>query len=150
MSTRREHVLQVCAARPGAEQGYPFGDRSAVFTVGGRMFAVVGLDGEPGRLTVKCEPGLAAALVTEHVAVVPGYHMDKRHWITLTLDDTVPADLVDDLVSGSHELVVDGLPGRLRPAGPRGRWTARPASTGGRPGRPAPADGTGRARSTAP
>lgn len=115
MSSRREHVLEVCTALAGAALGHPFGDGTAVFPVGGKMFALVGLDDEPGRLTVTCEPGYAAALVAEHEAVVAGYHMDKRHWITVTLADSPPVELVDELVAESHELVVAGLPRRLRP-----------------------------------
>ena len=115
MSTRRDDVLARCAALPGAESGFPFGDGTTVFTVGGKMFALVGLDDEPGRFTVKCEPGYAVALIAEHEAVVPGYHMDKRYWITVPLGSAPPVELVDDLVAESHELVVGGLPTRLRP-----------------------------------
>lgn len=109
--------MGVCSGLPGALLSHPFGDATAVFTVGGKMFALVGLDDEPGRLTVKCEPGYAATLVAEHEAVVPGYHMDKRHWITVTLGAQPPAELVDELVAESHELVVAVLPKRRRPTG---------------------------------
>lgn len=70
------------------------------------MFAAIG-SGEGGidRITVKCDPERAEVLVGEHEHIVPGYHMNKRHWITIDLDGSVPLELVEDLVDDSHFLV---------------------------------------------
>ena len=132
-------MLARCATLPGAECGFPPGDGTGVFTVEGTMSA---LDDEPGRLTVKCEPGYAVALIAEHEAVVPGHHMDERHWITVTLGSAPPVELVDDLVAESHELVVGvqptrgGTPDRADPGGGCRSSTERSSGTRLTPPRP--------------
>jgi predicted DNA-binding protein (MmcQ/YjbR family) len=78
------------------------------------MFALTALDALPLTVSLKCEPPLAEALRAEHSAVRPGYHLNKRHWITVTLDDSLPDALVLGLLEDSYELVVDGLPKRER------------------------------------
>jgi predicted DNA-binding protein (MmcQ/YjbR family) len=84
------------------------------FKVGGKMFALTALDTRPLTVSLKCEPSLAEALRAEHSAVRPGHHLNKRHWITVTLDDSLPDELVLGLLKESYELVVDGLPKRER------------------------------------
>ena len=80
-------------------------------------------------MSLKCEPSLAEALRAEHSAVRPGYHLNKRHWITVTLDDTLPDELVLGLLEDSYELVVDGLRKRerdlVRSRAPKPRMPAR-------------------------
>jgi len=78
------------------------------------MFALVSLSGTPGALSVKQEPELARALVASHAAIVPGYHLDKRHWVTVTLDGSIDPDVVIWLIEDSHELVLTSLPRRVR------------------------------------
>ncbi len=109
----RARLRRACLALPGAEEGFPFGPEVAVFKVGGRMFAYVPAD-DPPRVTVKCEPALAP----EHraawpTAVAPGYHMNKRHWNTITCDGTIPADVVRAMIEDSWDLVVERLPRRV-------------------------------------
>ena len=67
----REQVLELCGRFPGAVEDYPFGDGVAVFKVGGRMFALVSLDGDPGSVNLKCDPGLALELRAVYAAVRP-------------------------------------------------------------------------------
>jgi predicted DNA-binding protein (MmcQ/YjbR family) len=111
----RETVLGQCAAFVGSELTYPFGDETAVFKVGGKMHAMVSLDDSPGRVTLKCDPDAAVDLRDSYAAVGPGYYMNKRHWITVDLGGDVPDALLTDLVADSYDLVVAGLPARLRP-----------------------------------
>ncbi|AYJ51107.1 MmcQ/YjbR family DNA-binding protein [Rhodococcus sp. P1Y] len=101
-----QHIQTLCAALPGAELTHPFGNETSVYKVGGKMFAAIGT-GEGGidRITVKCDPERAEVLVGEHEHIVPGYHMNKRHWITIDLGGSVPLELVEDLVDDSHFLV---------------------------------------------
>jgi predicted DNA-binding protein (MmcQ/YjbR family) len=103
-----------CLARPSAVEEFPFGPETSVFKVGGKMFALTALDARPLTVSLKCEPSLAAALRAEHSAVRPGYHLNKRHWITVTLDNSLADELVYGLLEDSYELVVDGLPKRER------------------------------------
>lgn len=102
----RERALLECARLPEAELCHPFGDSTAVFKVAGRMFAAVSLADRPGRITLKCDPGYGAALVDQYQEITPGYHMSKRHWITVTLSAALGPDLVEDLISESYQLVL--------------------------------------------
>ncbi|MDQ3610490.1 MAG: MmcQ/YjbR family DNA-binding protein [Actinomycetota bacterium] len=105
-----------CLAKPGATEGRPFGPEALVMKVGGKIFAIIGDDAEPLTLSLKCEPEVAVLLRQSHEAVGPGYHLNKRHWNTVTLDDTVAVDDVLEWVDDSYDLVVDGLPRRVREA----------------------------------
>ena len=105
-----------CLGLPGASEEFPFGDEVSVFKVGGKMFALCSLDaGPPLRLSVKCDPELAAQLRSAYPAIRPGYHLNKRHWNTLTLDGSLPDELVTDLLGDSYDLVVASLPRARRP-----------------------------------
>jgi predicted DNA-binding protein (MmcQ/YjbR family) len=106
----RDDVLNLCGSLPGAAEDYPFGDGVAVFKVGGRMFALVALEGDPGRVNLKCEPGLALEWRAQYAAVRPGYHQDKRHWNTVDLDGSVHDDELREMIDHSYRLVVAGLP----------------------------------------
>ena len=105
MSTERDAVRAICAHQDGAELEHPFGPQAAVYKVAGKIFAVVGADGSQAQLTLKCDPGHGEALRAEHAAITPGYHMNKRHWITIALDGNVPAALIEELVEDSFDLV---------------------------------------------
>ena len=108
--------MSTCGAFTGAELTHPFGDDTAVFKVTGRIFAVTSLHEEPSSVTLKCDPDYAALLVQQFGEVVPGYHMNKHHWITITLSATMSADLVDELIGVSYDLVVAGLSAPARSA----------------------------------
>ena len=109
-------MLGYLGSRPGAVEDYPFGDDVAVFKVGGLLFAICGLTGQPGSVSLKCDPTLAEALRHRYPAVTPGYHLNKRHWNTIELDGSVPADELAELVDHSWDLVVGKLPRRDRDA----------------------------------
>jgi predicted DNA-binding protein (MmcQ/YjbR family) len=111
----RQAVLRQCEGLPGSTLEYPFGEDTAVYKVGGKMFALVGLGEGAGVVTLKCEPDESEALRQEYPAITPGYYMNKRHWITLDLGASLPAGVVRELVAGSYELVVAGLAARSRP-----------------------------------
>lgn len=110
----RDDVLELCASFPGAAEDAPFGEDVAVFKVGGKMFALVLLDTDPGRVNLKCDPDLAVELRARYAAVTPGYHMNKRHWNTVELDGSVDDDELRAMVHDSYELVLDSLPRRQR------------------------------------
>jgi predicted DNA-binding protein (MmcQ/YjbR family) len=108
--SQRDRVVAECSAKPGSAEDYPFGDQVAVFKVAGRMFALVLLGSLPGIVSLKCDPDLAAGLRARYPAITPGYHLNKRHWNTVTLDGSVPDDELLDLIDHSYELVVARLP----------------------------------------
>jgi predicted DNA-binding protein (MmcQ/YjbR family) len=105
----RDAVLNHCASKPGAVEDFPFGDGVAVFKIGGRMFALVPLEGSPGSVNLKCDPELALALRDQYPAVRPGYHQNKRHWNTVELDGSIEDDELRWMIDHSYELVVNSL-----------------------------------------
>jgi predicted DNA-binding protein (MmcQ/YjbR family) len=106
----------LCLGLPGAVEDFPFGDEVSVFKVGGKMFAASHLDEEPLQVSVKCDPEFAVTLRAEYPAVAPGYHLNKRHWNTITLDGSLSDQMVTDLLGDSYELVVASLPRARRPS----------------------------------
>ena len=104
----------LCLGFAGAEETYPFGPLTTVFKVHGKIFAIAHLDGDPQSISLKCEPALAEQLRADHEAITPGYHLNKRHWNTVRMDGSLPAQLVRDLVEDSYDLVVESLPKRVR------------------------------------
>jgi predicted DNA-binding protein (MmcQ/YjbR family) len=103
-----------CLAQTGAVEDFPFGPEHSVFKVGGKIFAISALDRTPLEVSVKSEPELALELRAGYAAIRPGYHLNKRHWNTVTLDGSLPDGLVRDLVEDSYDLVVSALPRRTR------------------------------------
>jgi predicted DNA-binding protein (MmcQ/YjbR family) len=103
-----------CLRRAGAVEEFPFGPEHSVFKVGGKMFAISALERAPLEVSTKCEPELAVQLRDTYPAIRPGYHLNKRHWNTITLDGSLPDRMVRDLVEDSYDLVVASLPARVR------------------------------------
>jgi predicted DNA-binding protein (MmcQ/YjbR family) len=103
-----------CLEQTGAVEEFPFGPETSVFKVGGKLFAISALDRMPLEVSVKCEPELAVQLRVTYAAIRPGYHLNKRHWNTVTLDGSLPDQLVRDLVEDSYDLIVSALPKRTR------------------------------------
>jgi predicted DNA-binding protein (MmcQ/YjbR family) len=100
-----DELRDFCLALPGAREEFPFRPDLSVFKVGGKMFALSALAAEPLQVSVKCDPDLAERLRASYESIEPGYHLNKRHWLTVTIDGSVPEALVEDLVGGSYELV---------------------------------------------
>lgn len=108
--SRRDRVIAECGGKPGSAEEYPFGDETAVFKVGGRIFALISLGAAPGSVSLKCDPDLAVELRDRYAAITPGYHLNKTHWNTVGLDSSVPDDEVSELIDHSYELVLARLP----------------------------------------
>jgi predicted DNA-binding protein (MmcQ/YjbR family) len=106
-------LRRCCLGHPGAVEDFPFAPGVSVFKVAGKMFALSRLEREPLEVSVKCEPDLAVQLRDSYAAVRPGYHLNKRHWNTVTLDG-LPDRLARDMIEDSYDLVVSALPRRKR------------------------------------
>ncbi|MBT1670625.1 MmcQ/YjbR family DNA-binding protein [Curtobacterium flaccumfaciens pv. flaccumfaciens] len=103
---------------PAALETQPFGEGSGVYKVVGKMFVMVTeVRGTP-IVNLKCAPPHGAAPVRDHDEITPGWHMNKRHWITLAPGDGIDETLVEDLVANAYDLVVTGLPVAKRPIDP--------------------------------
>lgn len=114
---RNDDVRQVgkeLALPCGAVKDYPFGPKVDVFKVAGKMFALVAREDEPLRISLKCDPVEADLLRTMFDAVKPGYHLNKRHWNTVTLDGTIPEEFIARMIASSYALVVNGLTKAVR------------------------------------
>ena len=105
-------LRDLCLSLPQAIETFPFGEETSVFKTSGngKIFAISTLDVEPLTVSVKCDPEESIALRDQYPQITPGYHLNKRHWITIRLDGGVPDDLVEESVRGSHELVRPRMP----------------------------------------
>jgi predicted DNA-binding protein (MmcQ/YjbR family) len=105
----RSEIEAYCAAKVGVLASYPFGLEPLVFKVGGKMFALSSeAEGQP-MISLKCDPDRASLLRGSFPSITPGYHLNKNHWNSLILDDTIPEPLVLDLIDHSYDLVVRSL-----------------------------------------
>ncbi|MEJ2488083.1 MAG: MmcQ/YjbR family DNA-binding protein [Anaerolineales bacterium] len=96
-------------SKPGAEASYPFGEGARVYKVMNKMFGLIGEEAVPLQVNLKCDPDDALALRDQYKAIIPGYHMNKKHWNSLNMDGTLPENLVHELIDHSYELVVAKL-----------------------------------------
>jgi predicted DNA-binding protein (MmcQ/YjbR family) len=103
-------VKKFCAQKPGSKEEFPFDPQTLVFKVRGKMYALLSLDEEPLHINLKCDPGQAQVLRAMHDSIQPGYHMNKEHWNTITLDGTLPDELIFRLIDESYDLVIAKLP----------------------------------------
>ncbi|WP_156722833.1 MmcQ/YjbR family DNA-binding protein [Streptomyces apocyni] len=106
---RADELRALCLSFNAAVEEFPFTPEVSVFKVCGKIFALGDLDARPLTVSLKCDPEIAVRLREQHPGIVPGYHLNKRHWNTVTVDE-LPAVLVRELVEDSYDLVVAGLP----------------------------------------
>ena len=111
-----EELRDCCLSLLGSEEEFPFGPETSVFKVAGRIFALSRLAQAPVRVSLKCDPALAEQLRGAHPAVIPGYHLNKRHWNTVIIDGSLPDTMVADMIEDSYDLVVSKLPRARRRA----------------------------------
>ena len=103
-----KQVEEYILSFPGAKLDYPFGEGTAVYKVGDKMFALIAEGKEPVRLSLKCDPLLAKTLRQEYESVLPGYHLNKKHWNTMILTGQLSWEQVQDLIRLSYNLVTAG------------------------------------------
>ena len=98
-------VEKYILSMPGAKLDYPFGEDVAVYKVKDKMFALIQEKKEPVRLSLKCDPLLAETLRQKYESVLPGYHLNKKHWNTIILSGQLEWPEVQDLIRHSYNLV---------------------------------------------
>ncbi|MEN1784610.1 MAG: MmcQ/YjbR family DNA-binding protein [Bacteroidota bacterium] len=109
-----EEVRTYCLSKKGVTEGFPFGEETLVFKVMGKMFALLALERTPSQINLKCDPEQAILLREAYPEIIiPGYHMNKKHWNTLMLGQ-LPTHLIQTCVDDSYELVVTKLPKKDR------------------------------------
>jgi predicted DNA-binding protein (MmcQ/YjbR family) len=109
-----ETLREYCLAKPDVEESFPFGETTLVFKVKGKMFLLTGLDSPSLAFNVKCDPEKAIEWREQYAAVQPGYHMNKKHWNTVTADGSIPVRVLREMIDDSYALVVKSLPRKLR------------------------------------
>ena len=114
LASLREFLL----SQPGATEDTPYGPEILVYRIAGKMFALVDWQAEPLTINLKCEPELALLLREIHPEVKPGWHMNKQHWNTVTLSESLDAELWQGWIEHSYQRVVAGLPKAKRPLEP--------------------------------
>jgi predicted DNA-binding protein (MmcQ/YjbR family) len=111
----RHGLKALCLGFAGAVEDFPFGDEVSVFKVGGKMFALSHLDAEPLEVSLKCDPEIALQLRASYPAIAAGYHLNKRHWNTVTIDGSLPDAMLSEMLTDSYDLVLASLPRARRP-----------------------------------
>lgn len=106
---KAENIEAYLSKFKGSAGSYPFGPEALVFKVMGKMFALVSQTEETPRVTLKCPPADGEVLVSEFESVIPGYYMNKQHWITISLNGELSEEMINDLARGSYDLVVSKL-----------------------------------------
>jgi predicted DNA-binding protein (MmcQ/YjbR family) len=110
----RDAIRAALLAKPGAEETFPFDTVTLVAKVGGKMFALLAETVTPVQLSLKVDPDYGDVLRATYPAIQPGYHLNKQHWITLTLNESLESALIQSLIDDSYRLVVRGLPRAAR------------------------------------
>jgi len=108
-----EEVRQICVAKKGVTEGFPFDETTLVIKVGGKVFALLSLESNPW-LNLKCDPEKAVDLRERYEDITPGYHMNKKHWNSVRLEGSLPDGLVAELIEHSYQLVYHSLPRKAK------------------------------------
>ncbi len=98
-----EEIREYCLTLENTEEGFPFDETTLVFKVHGKIYALLSLDEH--RINLKCEPELAAQLREQFEEVLPGYHMNKKHWNTIVLNGMIPLPYIREWIDHSYSLV---------------------------------------------
>lgn len=110
-----EEFREYCLNKPGTEETFPFDDSTLVFKVIGKMYAATGLNEvDSFRVNLKCEPEKSINLRERYPEIIPGFHMNKKHWNTIYFDGSLPKEIIVELIDHSYNLVVAGLPKKSR------------------------------------
>ncbi len=105
-----EKLETIILSFPGASLSFPFDNKTPVFKVSKKMFALVAIMNTPLSINLKCDPEDALILRSQFEAIRPGYHMNKDHWNTVVLDDTIEEQFLIGLIGDSYDLVAKSLP----------------------------------------
>lgn len=108
-----EELREHCMGKPGVEEGLPFGEETLVFKVGGKIFLLTSLS-TADRFNAKCDPERAVELREKYSEIIPGYHMNKKHWNTVYMNSGLSHSLLREIIDHSYQLVFDSLPRKVR------------------------------------
>lgn len=106
-------LRQFCLSLDSTTESFPFDESTLVFKVGGKIFALLNTE-ESSSINLKCEPEKAIDLRERYAAIQPGYHMNKKHWNTISFDPEISIDFLKELILHSYELVLKSLPKKVQ------------------------------------
>lgn len=109
-----KEVEKYLLTKPSSRLDYPFDETTAVYKVGDKMFAIIAEKSNPLRVSLKCDPLLAETLREKYESVLPGYHLNKKHWNTIVLSGQLDDQEVIDLINHSYDLVYKSLTEKAR------------------------------------
>ncbi len=104
-----EEFHAYCLSKKGVEETFPFGEMTLVFKVMGKIFAITGLDAETFEVNLKCDPDYAIELREQHEEIRAGWHMNKKHWNTVSFEGDLDEKMLCELIDHSYDLVVSSL-----------------------------------------
>lgn len=109
-----EEIREYCLQKKGVEECLPFGNDTLVFKVMGKMFLLTGIEAQPTQFNAKCNPEKAIDLRENFSCILPGYHMNKKHWNTIICDGSVSKNQIKEWIDDSYNLVVSSLTKKLK------------------------------------
>lgn len=110
-----EQLRDYCLSKKGVSESLPFDEHTLVFKVMGKIFAIVPLERTPAQVNLKCDPEKAIELREQFPdGVIAGYHMNKKHWNTVFIEDHLPPNMLVGMVDDSYDLIVAKLPKKLQ------------------------------------
>lgn len=109
-----DELREYCITKKGTEEGFPFGGDTLVFKVMGKIFLLTGIDSSPVQFNAKCIPEKAIDLREKYSSVLPGYHMNKKHWNTIICDGSVSKKQLEEWIDDSYNLIVSSLTKKLK------------------------------------
>ena len=104
-----EELREMCLSKKGSNEYFPFDEHTLTFKVLDKVFAITSLNEESTRVNLKCDPEYAIELREQYNGIIPGYHMNKKHWNTISIEDDVPDNLINELIEHSYQLVKSKL-----------------------------------------
>ncbi|HIP49565.1 MAG TPA: MmcQ/YjbR family DNA-binding protein [Lutibacter sp.] len=109
-----ESYREYCLSKKAVTESFPFNESTLVFKVAGKMFALLSLDAPNLRVNLKCDPEWALELREQHTGIIPGFHMNKKHWNSVIMDSSLNHTLLKELTNHSYDLVVNSLTKKVK------------------------------------
>lgn len=108
-----EKIWKYCSQKNGVSESFPFNETTLVFKVGGKIFALFDVDSFQS-INLKCDPEKSIELREKYSGIVPGYHMNKKHWNTVSVNEDISDVLIYELIDHSYHLVYKSLSKKVR------------------------------------
>ncbi len=109
-----EELRAYCLNKKGVTESTPFDDVTLVFKVMNKMFALIPLDEEQLKISLKCDPEKAIQLREQYPEITPAWHFNKKHWNSIMVDGNIEVEKVLESVDHSYDLIVAGLTKKLK------------------------------------